>query len=163
MITGSRVTGSFRAAHETRNDALKAEGPTKSVFFTKQTMHAKATVDVKVRIHQTYGRGSNGVICFSIGRRYVEQLHETANDIFLFICYFSTNNKGILFSIVPFDSPSKSPSNRCLTLFRSVESSSRFKHWPVLCPVIVEKDGPTLHSIQVTFTKVPLYIRAHTD
>ena len=70
-------------------------------------MSTEATIDVKVRIHQAKCRGLSGIVRFSSRRRCVEKLYETANGIFLFICYFSTNNKGILFLIVPLDSSSK--------------------------------------------------------
>jgi hypothetical protein len=124
-----------------------------SVFFPKETLHTRAMVDVKIRIHPVRRRVSNGVVSFSIRRRCVEKQQQKRIDIFMFICYFSTNKNDTLFSIASLDSPSKSTSIRCLTLLRSMECSSRLEILPFLVPVMVEKGPHHLRKLQVNFKK----------
>ncbi len=107
--------------------------------LAKETLHTRAMFDVKVRIHQNRRRVSNGVVSFSIRRRYVEKQQQKRIDLFMFICYFSTNKNDTLFSIASLESPSNSTSIRCLTLLRSMECSSRLEILPFLAPVMVEK------------------------
>jgi hypothetical protein len=114
--------------------------------------------DVKVRIYRARRRVSNGVVSFSIRRRYVEKQQQKRIDIFMFICYFSTNKNDTLFSIASLDSPSNYTSIRCLTLLRSMECNSRLEILPFLAPVMVEKIDPTPTG---KFQKKYLYIRAH--
>jgi hypothetical protein len=118
-------------------------------------------VDVKIRIHQNRRRVSNGVVSFSIRRRYVEKQQQKRNDIFMFICYFSTNKNDTLFSIASLNSPSNSTLIRCLTLLRSMECSSRLEKLPFLTPVMVEKTTPPPTKVTGKFQKKYLYIRAH--
>jgi hypothetical protein len=134
-------------AHETNNDALNNEGRHfQTSLFSKETLHTRAMVDVRVRIHQARRRASNDVFSFSIRRRCVEKQQQKRNDIFMFICYFSTNKNDTLFSIESLDSPSNSKSIRCLTLLRSMECSSRLEILPFLAPVMVEKTTPPYES-----------------
>ncbi len=64
-IAGTAKVTLSEEAHKTSNDALKAEGVTKSVFFSKKTFNTRASFDVKVLIGQTKRRGLIGVVRFS--------------------------------------------------------------------------------------------------
>jgi hypothetical protein len=136
-------------------------GDKKALFFSKETLHTREMVDVKVRIIRNRRRVSNGVVSFSIRRRYVEKQQQKRIDLFMFICYFSTNKNDTLFSITSLDSPSNSTSIRCLTLLRSMECSSRLEILPFLAPVMVEKTTPPPTKVTGKFQKKYLYIRAH--
>ncbi len=118
-------------------------------------------VDVKMRFHPARRRVSNGVVSSSIRRRCVEKQQQKRIDIFMFICYFSTNKNDTLFSIASLESPSKTTLIRYLTLLRSMECSSRLEILPFLAPVMVEKRTPPPTKVTGKFQKKYLYLRAH--
>ena len=83
IASGVTVHKIFPGAHETNNDALKAEGSTqKTMMLVKKSLHTMSLVDCCVQIDQFICPGSNCIVGFSIQRLCEEILQQIEIDIF---------------------------------------------------------------------------------
>ena len=112
----------FPRAHETSNDALKAEGRTQKASLRSRNCYTQWHRLIVVSWIEPRCRFFDPT---SVWR----DIAANRNWHFQFICYFSTNCEDTIVPIVSFDPASNSTSIRCLTLLWAVVCTTRFTKW----------------------------------